>query len=136
MQTVTNPNAAIVALTGLVGGCRKPLGLIVLGIALVLIAGPDAEAGETVQATHQPVASARPVNGVLVGMDPNGLPVYRLPSIEVFVNRKSALAAMARDDRGAGTSAGRGHAARLPTPAAALAATVAECAGCLRGTVR
>jgi hypothetical protein len=40
-----------------------------------------------------------PIVGVLMGADVDGVPVYRLPSITVSVNRKVELAKIAREDR-------------------------------------
>ncbi len=82
----------------------KAAGLIVCGLAALLVAGLLVAAApfssrESMTATGGTTAPAKNISaGDLVGFDASGLPVYRLPSISVSVDRQMVLDRGARED--------------------------------------
>jgi hypothetical protein len=85
--------------------------LIALHVAIAACAASGyAHAGEVNEARNGAAPSA-PMTGVATGETVNGLPVYRLPSISVTVDRKTELAKIAKEDATARADRARASAA-------------------------
>jgi hypothetical protein len=79
---------------------NKPISLIACGFAWMLVAAAPAAAGDSTTPSNPTTdASKNPVVGVFAGFDAAGLAVYRLPPVQVSVDRKKALARIAEEDR-------------------------------------